>query len=257
MSVHTSAAAMMTPRKLHEFARREADPFEKPPPATIRYFYSSSTSIDDPQAPIPPPAAAGASSQHLQLQPFSEYDSTALDKAWIELRRNIHDYEEEKRAKEVKGKHSGRQRASSLIVARPGTEQHYGDAVKQEPRNAASHRRHVSESQGRQQGLKQFAPTPFHETSTDTEQEVQGLTGRPFARAPSRSKLSTRYMSSMDRGMLGDEVSPKQQLKETRETEPSKTVAVGVARLHEVMMPNLQYVSLKDTINCGVHTNLY
>lgn len=236
----------MASRELHKFARPAADPFEKPPPATIHYFYSSSTSIDDPQAPIPPPAAAGTSSQKLQLQPFSEYDSTALDKAWIELRRNIHDYQEEKRAKELRDTTSSRQRASSLGVGRPDKEAHDGQAAKQASRYGPSHRRHVSESQGRQQGLKQPPTAASDDTSTeeDTDQEAQGLTGRPFARAPSRSKLSKSQMASLGRAKLTDKTTLEERSKEDTESKPSRTVAVGVARLHEVTMPNLQYALL-------------
>ncbi|TKA72688.1 hypothetical protein B0A55_06497, partial [Friedmanniomyces simplex] len=67
---------------------------EAPPPVEARFFYTSPLPIDDPLSPVPPPAS-GKVVANQPPKPFSEYDNTALDKAWHELRRKILQYHEE------------------------------------------------------------------------------------------------------------------------------------------------------------------
>ncbi|KAH9827968.1 phosphatidic acid-preferring phospholipase A1, contains DDHD domain, partial [Teratosphaeria destructans] len=69
---------------------------DPPPPIPARFFYSSLIPIDDPLSPVPPAGYAKTAPHTQRPKPFADYDNTALDRAWHDLRRNILKYHEER-----------------------------------------------------------------------------------------------------------------------------------------------------------------
>lgn len=255
-----------TSRKTGKFARLATDLSEEPPATNVRYFYASSTSIDDPTAPVPPPIAQPATAKRLPLCPFSGYDTTALDQAWNELRRNLDKYREEKEASDLTAKGAASGRASSLrsksLAGR--NRGHSLDAAKAQRRGqhtwpAAFSSRDRRSSSSRRESVSGNEASKQHTTVTpsrlrdsanygEIDPEEQGLTGRPFARAPSRNKVATsRQMQAMNVEDRVDSAEASDTAKDEPPSEaPSKAIPVGLSRLHEVTMPSLQYVSLHD-----------
>lgn len=248
-------------REMNKFARPPVDSSEKPPPTAVRYFYASSTSIDDLQAPVPPPVAQPSAAQKLPLRPFSEHDNSSLDRAWNELRRNLNKHREEKDAANLEAKRaaashspslkgqtvSGRLRGYSLEHAREVRRGQNTWPAGSASRDSSARRGSGSGSGG--ENSKQHTSIlqsrlRDSDAYDEADAEEHGLTGRPFARAPSRSKLprSARNQSlEMEVGRDGEGV--EQGLGKMKPVEaPSRTTPVGISRLHEVTMPILQYV---------------
>ena len=73
-----------------------------------RFFYTSPVPIDDPLSPLPPPANATNVPIRLPPKPFSQHDNTALEKAWLELRKKILKYQEQRGEKSA---HKSEERA--------------------------------------------------------------------------------------------------------------------------------------------------
>lgn len=251
-------------QEMNKFARPSIDSSEKPPPTAVRYFYASSTSIDDPQATVPPPVAQPSVAPKLPLRPFSDHDNSSLDRVWNELRRNLNKYREEKDAADLKAKRaaassspslkgqiiSGRLRGYSLENAREVRRGQNTWAANSTSRDSSSRRGSGSGSGSGGESSKQHAsPLPSRlrdsEAYDEADAEEHGLTGRPFARAPSRSKLPwSGRNQSLELDMSRDRQEGEgESLEKTKPVEaPSRTIPVGMSRLHEVTMPNLQYV---------------
>lgn len=85
----------------------------------------------------------------------------------------------------------------------------------------------------------------------DVEGDTGGITGTPFIRAPSRSKLQTfkrheRSESTSRPSSRGSAGAAEEMVDESRTqvSEASSTVPVGVSRLHQVLLPQLRYETM-------------
>jgi len=261
----------------NQYIRQVVHHHEAPPPAAAHFFYTSTLAIDDPLSPLPAPAATGSVATRLP-HPFSQYDNDALDKTWHELRSNILKYNEEQGEK-AKVQHSevsshteeqsrtiskGKGRTKALKVGRPASR---SDASTRDRFAATALHGEPSD----------FGPSRSWNDNTDFKSSLGALdgpalpadveesntTGNPFIRAPSRRHVPTLTSSREssrpirpephlldsynwdDRSALPGldrEDRPKPQRKETQR--PTAKVAVGVSRLHHVVMPDLQMVPI-------------
>jgi len=262
----------------NRYIREVLHHIEPPPPIEARFFYTSPLAIDDPLSPVPPPATASASTAGKPPRPFSEYDNTALDKAWHELRRKILQYHEERGEKShsvtapgkdldserTKGKRAvnelssypvTRPRGASLDVGlgdRPGSRQGRGEGI-------------YSSSSGSNRNVDKIPGGSSLRTSLDAldastlqpEPDVPATTGTPFIRAPSRKDVraegSQRATSrprpephALDSYEWDDSAAhpqanshPISAAAQKASKGPSTTVPVGVSRLHSVSMPDM------------------
>lgn len=249
---------------MNQYIRQVLHHHEAPPAAKARFFYTSTLPIDDPLSPLPPPATTGSAPTKLPPRPFSEYDNDALDEAWHELRSKIWKYQEERGEKanteELKTLGKGKGRKDALIAGRPPSRSDASGrsrnknaaAALASPQDgkrstSADYRRHVKSSLDALNGPALTADIDASDT-----------TGHPFIRAPSRrnvAQASKERESSLPRppttrpdsynwgdrtGMLGLD-SFKEPEPEVRQTKgPSAKVPVGISRLHNVVMPDLQ-----------------
>lgn len=231
---------------------------DPPPPIAARFFYSSPIPIDDPLAPLPPYTSASNATLKQEPKPFSVYDNTALDKAWNELRRKILQYREaqgEKDAQDVRDASRTRPRAGSSVV--------------RERRQASSSREVTPKTRtgkAASSSLGQGDGFPQDESLNEASKALAGATelsaspdttGTPFIRAPSRKKLDPSPLQRFDERSARPEIrkhdtyawdddshladrSPAPEPKKLKSDTPTANVAVGVSRLHQVEMPDLQ-----------------
>jgi len=247
---------------------------EAPPPIPVRFFYSSPLAIDDPLSPLPPPATASTAPSREPPWPFSEYDNEALDNRWNELRRRILTYNEEQgeKSRSEETLVGQRQRADSVRAKGKGTQE--GNGIRQAKGALSAEGRlsgeHAILRQGTVVGEVSTETAQDGAQGSDAETSLKKLdlttipqdaaatkpTGHPFIRAPTRQYLNTqtteRSISRPSRpGPLAidsyrwdsdstprDVLAPKTPLATLREG-PSAKVAVGVSRLHNVTMPDL------------------
>ncbi|KAK4618409.1 putative phospholipase [Fulvia fulva] len=223
---------------------------EAPPPINARFFYRSDLPIDDPLSPLPPPATTSDSAWVKQPpKPFSQYDNTALDKAWHELRRKILRWNEERGEKDKSdSKESSRVRQRS------------GSSTSRSGRRGSGSKDPVGRSKLSKlaaSGLNQVeSPAAEDETPAevpDTAAELpaeHSTTGKPFTRLPSRHASSANTPIRPrpkqhdtykwdDSTHLRDHSSAPDKRKEV-EPSPKDKVAVGLSRLHQVELPDLQ-----------------
>lgn len=228
---------------------------EPPPPAQARFFYTSPLAIDDPLSPLPPPATAATLASKQPPRPFSEYDNTALDKAWHELRSKILKYNEERGEKDALADESKAQ-GSALrdFGSRDGKQRASGGKPSTPRAKATRPRGSTLEGETDLNTSLQALDDPSLEVEAVDKPDT---TGTPFIRAPSRKKLNTLpFQRSEPRstrpkvqardtykwedpvGLLGYEA--EEDSRPATATGPSSKVAVGVSRLHNVEMPALQ-----------------
>ena len=231
----------------NQYIRRVLRHTEPPPPVNARFFYTSPIPIDDPLSPLPPPTTGGTSSKQAP-KAFSEFDNTALNQAWGELRHNILKYNEE---------HGEKSRSNT------GSRSRAGSGSIQDSRRGSGSRPATPRSKPTKlpaSGLSQV-DGPASEANASEEAfgeatHVPDTTGTPFVRAPSRKQTAT--LSREDKP-----VRPKIKPQDTYEWDdashlvdtpatadgnettvkaspPDAKVAVGISRLHQVEMPNLQ-----------------
>ena len=234
-----------------EYIRQVLYHTEPPPRVEARFFYTSPVPIDDPLSPLPPPATGNVSSRH-PPKAFSEYDNTALDKAWHELRRKILVYNEE-RGEKSQSKEGSRARAGSGRDVRRGS-----GSVPATPKSEATRPAASSLSQvdwppidlETSLGMLDRPSLPLEATT------LPDTTGTPFVRAPSRKKLTTLPQDHRperpkmkphdtyqwdDPSHLAELIPAPEGRQESKDsTSPLTKVAVGVSRLHQVEMPSLQ-----------------
>jgi pimeloyl-ACP methyl ester carboxylesterase len=254
----------MAQQAANQYMRQVLHHTDPPPPVEARFFYAAGgILIDDPLSPLPPPIATGAAGSRLPPKPFSEYDSTALDKAWHALRKKLLKYTEErgeKESTELGGQdRTGSQKRQegkrvSQSDSRPST------PIRKPGRLAATSLSQYDGSSDQESGTEAFdGPSSFGvETST-----APTVTGTPFIRAPLRRKLQ---VSSADERRAGRDraARPKPHTHDTYEWDdvshlvehspvpmprksgsgPTDKVAVGISRLHQVEMPNLKMVPI-------------
>ncbi|QIW99694.1 hypothetical protein AMS68_005212 [Peltaster fructicola] len=224
----------------NEYIRQVLHHTVPPPTIETRFFYTSAIPIDDPLSALPPSGAGGAARQ--APKPFSEYDNSALDKAWHALRSKILKYHEERGEKEVGWGHKGKKHERSASISKPSTP-------------------HTKPLRPRGSTLSQVDSPSDDSQSIDNldipsiAHELPETTGNPFIRAPSRGKTATLSKSkesrtSRPRVQAYDtyiwedpshlaEHSPAPEIR-APEAGPTDSVAVGVSRLHQVEMPDLK-----------------
>jgi hypothetical protein len=222
-----------------------------------RFFYTSPVPIDDPLSLLPPPANATNVPARLAPKPFSQHDNVALEKAWLDLRKKILKYQEQRGEKSAH-KFEERTRKSSQdsregkkpSVAKPSTPR------SKFPRTSLSQ---VDTPPDVETALDAFeGPSSVPKASQLTENTT---TGTPFIRAPSRKNLHDTVVHDgsptsadhpgrprirqHDTYQWDDpthllERSPPPPTERKEETGPIDKVAVGVSRLHQVAMPDLK-----------------
>lgn len=261
----------------NQYIRQVLHHSEPPPPVKARFFYTSPLAIDDPLSPLPPPATSAGITIKQPPRPFSEYDNTALDKAWNELRHKILKYNEERGEKSKDDQTTGdadtpRRGKGKQNELRPATSSRrlreaYGGRPASNS-DASSRPRYVEESWNNDEREMVSSSAPRMDLNTSMHAldgpslpvgaEMPSTTGRPFARAPSRkavpqlsskqrdSSLDSRpephtldsYNWDVTEGLINHH--PQEEEKVEENEGPTAKVAVGVSRLHQVVMPNLQ-----------------
>jgi hypothetical protein len=254
----------------NQYIREVLHSTEAPPEIPVRYFYTSPLAIDDPLSPVPPPPTGSAAGKKQPPRPFSEYDNDAINDSWLELRKRILKHNEELGEKDGLGKGTPtnpavarlkRKRGTSNVAAEEGSVQGREIPVArsisggQYSRSAELVERRRPDSSGGSKG-----PTPSSSLKALDIGHISPLeaptTGTPFIRAPSRSNISRSWKppaaeSSSSRPTVhdhdsykwDDEMEPalsmnkdKGPVKKTPVEGPSAKVAVGVSRLHQVVM---------------------
>lgn len=245
--------ASSTSTPTNQYIRHVLHHTDPPPPINARFFYSSAIPIDDPLSPLPPPATNDSTWAKQPPKPFSEYDNTALDKAWHELRRKILQYNEE-RGEKGGSQEGSRVRAgtsSSIARDRSGSESKSAVSRSRPARPAASSLSHVDTSPE-----IEAKPADVPEGATDGAADTD-TTGNPFTRLPSKRRMDPSPLPQVDErparpthrpqdsytwddaSHLAEHSNAPEKGKQV-EKSPSAKVAVGVSRLHQVEMPDLQ-----------------
>jgi hypothetical protein len=248
---------MASQQAVNQYTRQVLHHAEPPPPVNARFFYTSPVPIDDPLSPLPPPANATNVPARLAPKPFSQQDNVVLEKAWLDLRKKILKYQEQRGEKSAH-KVEERTRKSSQdsregkkpSVAKPSTPR------SKFPRTSLSQ---VDTSPDVETSLNAFeGPSSVPEVSQLTENTT---TGTPFIRAPSRKNLHDTVghdgsptnvdhpgrprIRQNDTYQWDDpthllERSPPPSTERKEETGPVGKVPVGASRLHQVAMPDLK-----------------
>jgi hypothetical protein len=246
---------MASQEAVNQYTRQVLHHAEPPPPVNARFFYTSPVPIDDPLSPLPPPANATNVSARLPPKPFSKYDSEALEKAWLELRKKILNYQEQRGEKAVHGSEDKARKDSQDAksgkrpsVSRPATPR------TRLPRTSLSH---VVSPSDVDNALDAFeGPSSVPEVSQLVDNTT---TGTPFIRAPARKNVHDAIHDGSptnkersgrprihphdtynwdDPAHLVEHSPPPTERKQ--ETGPTDKVAVGISRLHQVAMPDLK-----------------
>jgi hypothetical protein len=248
---------MASQQAVNQYTRQVLHHTEPPPPVNARFFYTSPVPIDDPLSPLPPPANATNVPVRLPPKPFSYHDNAALERAWLELRKKILKYQEQRGEKSA---HKAEERArKSSQDSREGKRPSVGKPATPRARFPRT-------------SLSQMDTPPDVDTDSDAFEgpssvpEVAQLaenttTGTPFIRAPSRKKLhdiavhdgSPTKVDHPGRPRIRQhdtyqwddpthllERSPAPPTERKEETGPIDRVAVGASRLHQVAMPDLK-----------------
>lgn len=241
----------------NQYIRQVLHHTEPPPAIEARFFYQSPIPIDDPLSPLPPPASGAHGPAKLPPKPFSEYDNNALDKAWLDLRKKILRYNEE-RGEKGASEEGSRTRKGSQDVK---------DGKRASMSRSATPKAKVGRAKA--SSLSQVDPAPNVDDSLAMldgpslgaeATQLPDTTGTPFIRAPSRRHLNTMPSRSGRRETRDQPARPKihphdtydwedpshladySPAREAKQTEhgPTSQVAVGVSRLHQVEMPELK-----------------
>lgn len=230
---------------VNEFVRN-ADHTDRPPPIKARFFFTSPYAIDDPLSPLPPPTTTAKPGYQQPPRPFSSFDSDALETAWLALRKEIH--------KVTKAEIP----LGSLMRRESSEPQPIRTNIERRAKEIIDAQRYGAGAQSVSHGSGSGESTPsssMRERGSSLSAGGQGTVANPFIRAPSRKKLDvTRSERSNsrpkaqptdsyeweDETQSKSSVSPRPPTAEKKSLGPNKKVAVGVSRLHEVVMPELQ-----------------
>jgi hypothetical protein len=246
---------MASQEAVNQYTRQVLHHAEPPPPVNARFFYTSPVPIDDPLSPLPPPANATNVPARLPPKPFSKYDSEALEKAWLELRKKILNYQEQRgeKAAHVSEDRTRKESQDAKSGKRPSVSRPATPRTKL-PRTSLSH---VETPSDLATALDAFeGPSSVPEVSQLVDNTT---TGTPFIRAPARKNVhdavhdgSPTNRERSGRPMLHPhdtynwddpthlvEHSPPP-TERKQETGPTDKVAVGISRLHQVAMPDLK-----------------
>ncbi|CAK1358307.1 putative phospholipase [Cercospora beticola] len=247
---------MSSSQAANRYVRQHLHFQEPPPPVKARFFYTSSIPIDDPLSPLPPPTSSTTAASRQPPKPFSEYDNDALDRAWTDLRKKILVYNEER------GEKIGSQEGSQ-VRPRKGSNasgsQRRGSGSRPAEILRAKAGAHVPSGLSHVEGAGDEGPSSVPDSTHSATELASSLesntTGTPFARAPSRKKVDTLRKSEDrpsrpvaqhhdtykwdDRAPLAER-SAAPSPRPPQQRPPHTKVAVGVSRLHQVEMPELQ-----------------
>ncbi|EKG19369.1 DDHD domain-containing protein [Macrophomina phaseolina MS6] len=269
MSATKSSRPQRTPTitlQENQYVREVLHAPEPAPPIPARFFYTSPLAIDDPLSPLPPPATASPAASRQPPRPFSIFDNRQLESEWLDLRKKILKHNEE---------HGGEKQQDP---ARPGSAsvRNTPDLSPQDARKRGytlPEGREIANKKG--QSSRRYGSYSYDDRNPDVDKDPttqttlsgslrtldpagleialdQGATtGTPFVRAPSRRNIAVRplvhahtdsYDWADDEGLtMHSPRNPKRDSKtEPKKTGPSAKVPVGVSRLHEVVMPDLQ-----------------
>ncbi|THY97996.1 hypothetical protein D6C92_03109 [Aureobasidium pullulans] len=218
----------------NQYIRQILHHSEAPPPVKARFFYTSPLAIDDPLSPLPPSAqTAQTTYAKLPPRPFSEFDNTALDKAWHDLRRKLLRYNEERGEKpkphadpEPTGRQEKGKKAELSVLS-----------------TSPSARRPASASDASTRSNR--PPVIYEAPAVPPDAENHDTTGTPFIRAPSMKRAdripSRPQPQLLDSYQWDDPSAKAKQPKKPQASPetPSAKIAVGVSRLHHVAMPDL------------------
>lgn len=226
-----------------------------PPPVEARFFNASPIPIDDPLSPLPPPTTGNVSAKQ-PPKAFSAYDNAALDAAWNELRRKILKYNEERGEKSQSQEGSRTRRDSGSVRSkdvRRGSASNSATPRSRPTRPPASSLSQVDGPAADTEPPVDMLDGPSVGTETTGAPDT---TGNPFVRAPSRKKAPTLQRDDKagrpkiqtrdtyhwdDPSHLEDHSpAPKAGGDAKQDKIPATKVAVGVSRLHQVEMPNLE-----------------
>jgi hypothetical protein len=255
---------MMASSTTNQYIRQILHHSEAPPPVNARFFYTSPLAIDDPLSPLPPSAqTAQTTYAKLPPRPFSEFDNTALDKAWHDLRHKLLRYnevrgEKQKPADPQPGSRQEKGKNIELgVSASPSTHLSTSPSARlstsPSARLSSSPSAHLSTSPfARRPASKSDASTRgsiladvYEPPAISAEAETHATTGTPFIRAPSSRRVNqvkSRPQTQPTDSYQWDEPSEanKQPSQPRADPEaPSAKIAVGVSRLHHVAMPDL------------------
>jgi len=269
---------------------RDAHNDELPPPIRVRYFYSSPLTIDDPLSAVPPPIASTATPVRHAPRPFSKYDNRLLNEAWEDIYRKRATIRVRER-KEKQDVVEDTQRRDSNIEPTQKSSAAYVTSIEHrfrslripkgqgqtgstawdtagssmspkasnlsnmdKPRASSIAWRSVYANKSQPSSIVGSPENhTFREDGSmlDVEGDTGGITGTPFIRAPSRTKVQTfkRYEQAKSssrpssRGSIidGDDDSPEETVHGSSQIDDVvATVAVGVSRLHQVQLPQLR-----------------
>ncbi|KAF2483188.1 DDHD domain-containing protein [Neohortaea acidophila] len=236
----------------NQYIRKALHNTPPPPPIRARFFYASPVPIDDPLSPLPP-STQGSASAKQPAKAFSEYDNIALDKAWHELRQRVLKFRgkqnERSRSKETS---RTRARAGSVRDGRRRSDSATNSIASRSrvARSAAARSGIMEDSEDEDEGAADDSHLPITAAEVSTSPNT---TGNPFIRAPSRTKIralqqeeraarpkmATRDTYEWDDASHLAEHSPAPEVRE-KDEDPHAKVVVGVSRLHQVEMPELQ-----------------
>lgn len=253
-------------RHENQYVREILHAPEPAPPIPARFFYTSPLAIDDPLSPLPPPVTGSTASFRHPPRPFSVYDNKQLDSEWLQLRKKLLKHSEEQSSEKAAVERSrpssrsmrdapdlspadARRRGYTVPEARdittkkgqssrPTASYSYDDRIRDENK-AASHQGPLSGS------LRTMDPADM-----EIVLDHGATTGTPFIRAPSRRNVprplihahadSYNWAEDEDLAMPSPSNSKRDSKMEPKNTGPSAKVPVGVSRLHDVVMPDLQ-----------------
>lgn len=254
-------------RPENQYVREILHAPEPAPPITVRFFYTSPLAIDDPLSPLPPPVTGSGNLSKAPPRAFSEYDNRQLETAWLNLRKRLLKYNEEQGGEKnaVEPRLSSESQSQSGSDAGPPEPRRRGftvpgareDAARggQSSRSYGSYEdrgagnsRDFSGQGGLSASLRTLDPADL-----DMFIDRASTTGTPFVRAPSRRSvprpLSHAHTDSYDwdtapKVSMSPRSDPRRESKskptKKKPAGPSAKVPVGISRLHEVVMPNLQ-----------------
>lgn len=264
---------------------------ERPPPIAVRYFYTSPFAIDDPLSPLPPPLTSSNSAPKRPPRPFSVFDNAELNTAWLDVRKKLLKLGEQGRGEKSRSRAATTSSNPGTPRLRPtGTARRNIYDPDSKRRSVAGQDGEVSESprrsrpspaneelesvkrrsvelagadDGLSSSLRALDPT---DPSFPVDEPI--TTGRPFTRLPSRTEVRSAegsrprstsgrpHPQANDSYNWGDEVpnvdhnQPKKKIT-TKPSGPNAKVPVGVSRLHNVVIPDLQYVLSFITFELG------
>lgn len=247
---------MASQQAVNQYTRQILHHTEPPPPINARFFYTSPVPIDDPLSPLPPPANATNVPIRLPPKPFSQNDNAALENAWLELRKKILKYQEQRGEKTTHGAEERTRKSSQ--DSREGKKPSVPGTATPRARFPRTSLSHVETPPDWESNADAFeGPSSVPEVAQLAENTT---TGTPFIRAPSRKNIhdtvvhdgSPTHKEHAGRPRIRQhdtyqwddpthllERSPPPS-ERRQETGPSDKVAVGASRLHQVAMPDLK-----------------